>query len=488
MKQTGFNFENTYTSLPAPFFYVDSPTEFPNPQIVIVNHELAKSMSLDFSTLSDDQQAALFCGNLIPEGSIPFSQAYAGHQFGNFTMLGDGRAHMMGEHVTPNKERFDIQFKGSGPTAYSRRGDGLAAIGPMLREYIISEAMHALGIPTTRSLAVATTGKMVMRDRPLPGAVMTRVASSHIRGGTFEYAAATQEPELLLAILEYTIKRHFPELINSETKALSLLHSVMERQIRLMVNWMRVGFIHGVMNTDNMALSGESIDYGPCAFMDSYNPDQVFSSIDQHGRYAYSNQPKLAHWNLTRLAESLLPLIDKDADKAVELASEVLNEFGDSYQKERLTMMRQKLGILAELESKEESDEKLISDLLEWMHKHGADFTNTFRDLSAANAPTGQHYDNEEFTRWHARYAARRLQHGQSVEASIKCMQAVNPSVIPRNHIVEQALEEAESGDLSLMHELLVALQSPYDSNGKNEKFQTPPQACNTPYQTYCGT
>ena len=488
MKRTRFNFENTYTSLPAAFFHLDSPTEFPNPQLVIVNHELAKSMSLDFSTLPDDQQAALFCGNLVPEGSEPFSQAYAGHQFGNFTMLGDGRAHMMGEHVTPNDERFDIQFKGSGPTPYSRRGDGLAAIGPMLREYIISEAMHALGIATTRSLAVVTTGKMVMRERPLPGAVMTRVASSHIRVGTFEFAAATQKPELLSAILEYTIKRHFPELKNSEMKALSLLRSVMDRQICLMVNWMRVGFIHGVMNTDNMALSGESIDYGPCAFMNSYNPDQVFSSIDQHGRYAYSNQPKLAHWNLARLAEALLPLIDEDADKAEELAKEVLNEFDDSYQKERLTMMRQKLGLLGELESEEESDEKLISDLLEWMHKHGADFTNTFRDLSAATTPTGQHYDNEEFTRWYTRYTARRLEHGQSMEASIKCMQAVNPSVIPRNYIVEQALEEAESGDLSLMHELLAALKSPYDSNEKNEKFQTAPHPSDKAYQTYCGT
>jgi len=294
MKDLGFNFDTTYTDLPTSFFHVDSPSEFPEPQVVIVNQALAESMGIDVSVLSEDQQAALFCGNLVPEGSIPFSQAYAGHQFGHFTMLGDGRAHMMGEHTTPEGAKVDLQFKGSGPTPYSRRGDGLAVIGPMLREYIISEALYALGIPTTRSLAVVSTGKKVVRERVLPGAVLTRVTSSHIRVGTFEYAAATQEPENLSAILDYTINRHFPELSESSTKALCLLQAVMEKQMRLIVDWMRVGFIHGVMNTDNMALCGESIDFGPCAFMDAYNPNQVFSSIDQHGRYAYSKKGRAA--------------------------------------------------------------------------------------------------------------------------------------------------------------------------------------------------
>ena len=283
--ESGFNFDTTYTHLPAPFFYVNAPEKIAQPQLTVVNHALAESLGLDLSRLSTEEQAALFCGNITPEGTEPFSQAYAGHQFSHFTMLGDGRAHMLGEHVSPHGERVDIQFKGSGPTPYSRRGDGLAAMGPMLREYIISEALYALGIPTTRSLAVVSTGETILRESYLPGAVMTRVASSHIRVGTFEFAAATQQSENIFALMNYTIERHFPELRDSETKALSLLQTVMEKQIQLIVGWMRVGFIHGVMNTDNMVLCGESIDFGPCAFMDAYNPNQVFSSIDQNGRY-----------------------------------------------------------------------------------------------------------------------------------------------------------------------------------------------------------
>jgi len=488
MERTGLNFENTYMDLPGAFYSVDSPARFTDPQVVVVNDCLAESLGLDFSGLRDDEKAALFSGGLTPEGTAPFSQAYAGHQFGNFTMLGDGRAHMLGEHVTPEGERFDIQFKGSGRKRYSRRGDGLAAIGPMLREYIISEAMHGLGIPTTRSLAVVSTGELVRRERPLPGAVLTRVASSHIRVGTFEYAAAMQQPELLATLLDYTIDRHFPELKDSENKATALLQAVMEKQVPLIVNWMRVGFIHGVMNTDNMVLCGETIDYGPCAFMDSYNADQVFSSIDQHGRYAYSNQPKLAHWNLARLAEAILGLMDKDQEKAVEMAKGVLRNFSDLYKDQWMEMMRQKLGLLGE----EESDEKLATDLLGWMHKHGADFTNTFRDLSSDwdpnNTPSCSLYAKEDFKAWYERYAERRVAHGQTVEDAVERMRRANPIVIPRNHMVEAALAKGESGDLDPMHELLAVLKDPYDYKGDTEKFQEPPAPSDRVYQTFCGT
>lgn len=484
MKETGFNFQNTYTDLPSAFYHVDSPVEFAKPEVVVVNEELEASLGLDFSLLSEDEKALLFCGNAIPDGSVPFSQAYAGHQFGNFTMLGDGRAHMLGEHVTPEGERFDLQFKGSGPTPYSRRGDGLAAIGPMLREYIISEAMHGLGIPTTRSLAVVSTGEKIMRERALPGAVLTRVASSHIRVGTFEYAAALQRPELLLELLNYTVERHFPACCASERKALDLLRSVMERQVLLIVQWMRVGFIHGVMNTDNMALSGESIDFGPCAFMDSYNPDQVFSSIDQYGRYAFSNQAPIAQWNLARLAEALLPLIDRDENKAVEQAKEILLLFQENYEKEYLTMMRQKLGLLA----KRDEDEKLIAALLDWMQQAGADYTNTFRDLSSMSHLSGEIYGNSQFLAWYTRYEKRRDEDEQSIEESVRLMRSVNPTVIPRNHLVEKALELGEADDLEFMHELLAALKNPYDYENEALEFQSPPEPSDRFYQTFCGT
>ena len=485
-QRTGFHFENTYLSLPSPFYSVDSPTGFKAPQVVLLNSDLVTSLGLDFSDLSEDEQAALFSGALIPDGTAPFSQAYAGHQFGNFTNLGDGRAHMLGEHVTPDGERFDIQFKGSGRTRYSRGGDGFAAIGPMCREYIISEAMHGLGIPTTRSLAVVTTGESVQRDRPLAGSVLTRVASSHIRVGTFEYAAAMQNPELLLSLVNYTIERHFPEFKESDTKALALLESVIQRQIYLIVHWMRVGFIHGVMNTDNMVLCGESIDFGPCAFMDTYNPDQVFSSIDKQGRYAYSNQPSIALWNLARLAEALLPLIDDEQEKAVEMAQSLLSQFEDQYAKQWLAMMRQKLGLCTSGDAEE--DRNLIDELLNWMHQNGADFTNTFRDLSQNEAPTADHYDNDAFTAWYERYTKRRRAHGQTLESSIEMMRLTNPVVIPRNHFVERALADVNEGNLTTMLALLAALKNPYDYSLESTKFQTPPEPSSQPYQTFCGT
>jgi len=484
MTNLSFNFDTTYTDLPKVFFYVDSPIEFKTPKVVVFNEALAESMGLDFSKFSEDEQAVLFCGNQIPDGTVPFSQAYAGHQFGHFAMLGDGRAHMLGEHVTPDGRRLDIQFKGSGPTPYSRRGDGLAAIGPMLREYIISEGMYALGIPTTRSLAVVSTGKDILRENYLPGAVLTRVASSHIRVGTFEFAAATREPENISALMNYTIERHFPELQGSETKAVDLLRAVMDRQISLIVHWMRVGFIHGVMNTDNMVLCGESIDFGPCAFMDAYNPAQVFSSIDQNGRYAYANQPPIAQWNLARLAEALLPVMGENMEESAAEAEALLLSFEGVYHNAWLTMMREKLGLLG----KEDFDEALVNELLEWMHQYGADFTNTFRDLSNAGKPRGDNYDREEFSAWYDRYEDRRLKHGQSIEASIVSMRKVNPIVIPRNHLVEQALSDGEAGNLETMNELLMVLQSPYSYGQTDEKFQSPPELSDRVYQTFCGT
>ncbi len=477
----GFNFDNSYLTLPTTFFDIDSPAEFPEPCVAIVNENFATEIGLDFSSLSSEEKAKLFCGNLIPEGTSPFSQAYAGHQFGNFTNLGDGRAHLLGEHLTPEGVRLDIQFKGSGRTHYSRRGDGLAAVGPMHREYILSEAMHALGIPTTRSLAVVHTGETILRERHLPGAVLTRVASSHIRVGTFEYAAATRNPDNISALLDYTVERHFPELAESQTKAMCLLHAVMERQIHLILDWMRVGFIHGVMNTDNVLLSGETIDYGPCAFMDRYHPDQVFSSIDQQGRYAYANQAPITQWNLVRLAEALLPVMGTDLEACAKEAEELLISFEQLYQKAWLQMMRKKLGLLGEAAD----DETLINDLLAYMQRAGADFTNTFRDLSTADHPT---ITDEEFTAWYLRYQNRRLQHGQSIEHSIALMQSVNPFVIPRNHQVEEALSETENNNLGPMLHLLEVLKKPYDYTQACESYQSPPEPSAHIYQTFCGT
>ena len=477
-----FRFDNSYLTLPSAFFHVDAPTAFPSPQLVVKNDDLLAEIGVNLSDYSVEEQAALFCGNLIPDGTTPFSQAYAGHQFGHFTNLGDGRAHLLGEHLTPAGKRLDIQYKGSGRTMYSRRGDGLAAISPMLREYLISEALYALGIPTTRSLSVTTTGEQIQRERPLPGAVLTRVASSHIRVGTFEYAAATQNTENLSALLDYTIQRHYPDLQDHEDKPLALLEAVMQRQIALIVEWMRVGFIHGVMNTDNVLLSGESIDFGPCAFMDYYHADQVYSSIDRQGRYAYSNQPAIAQWNLARLAEALLPLRREDMQSFATEAEELILSYEALYRQAWLTMMRQKLGLLAT----EPDDEQLATDLLSLMQEHEADFTNTFRDLSRPVPPSGDWYDHEDFQSWYHRYEQRRLLHGQSLEASTATMQATNPSVIPRNHQVEHALQRAELGDLTPLHNLLSVLKTPYTQT--NAAYQSPPERSAPAYQTFCGT
>ena len=394
MKNTvNWNFDNTYSRLSNVFKEHIEPVAVKNPELVLMNQDLANELNLDFTKIDENELSALFTGNILPEGSNAIAQAYAGHQFGHFTMLGDGRAVLIGEHLTSNNKRFDVQFKGSGKTAFSRNGDGRAALGPMLREYIISEAMHNLNIPSTRSLAVAKTGEEIIRDTPLQGAILTRIASSHIRVGTFQYVAARNKKDELEILLNYVVKRHYPELINSKNKALDLLNVIIDRQIDLVVNWMRVGFIHGVMNTDNMTISGETIDYGPCAFMDIYEPKTVFSSIDKMGRYAYCNQPAITKWNLSRFAECLIPLIDEDEDKAVKSATELIETFGEKYEKKWLNMMRKKLGLFGV----ENEDKFLIVDLLTRMHQKKGDDTNTFCHLMELNEYDDDLYKNNDF-------------------------------------------------------------------------------------------
>jgi uncharacterized protein YdiU (UPF0061 family) len=373
----GWHFNNTYSKLSDTFREEIKPIPVNNPELIIINDDLATELNLNFSKIDKNELSKIFSGNILPNGSNSIAQAYAGHQFGHFTMLGDGRAVLIGEHTTKSNNKYDIQLKGSGKTAFSRNGDGRAALGPMLREYIISEAMNSLKIPTTRSLAVVKTGEDVQRDKALHGAVLTRVASSHIRVGTFQYIAARQKEDELKILLDYTVNRHYPDIENSNNKALELLNQLIEKQCDLVVNWMRVGFIHGVMNTDNMTISGETIDYGPCAFMDNYDPKTVFSSIDQTGRYAYCNQPVITKWNLARFAECLIPLIDKDQNKAVKIATETINSFEKKYEEKWMNMMRDKLGLFG----LDDKDKFLILDLLTWMHEKKADYTNTFCHL-----------------------------------------------------------------------------------------------------------
>ncbi len=484
MTAAGFHFDNTYARLPETLYTKLAPAPAAAPEIVILNDRLAAGMGLDFSGMNAEEQAALFSGNALPEGAEPLAQAYAGHQFGSFTMLGDGRAHVWGEHITPDGGRFDIQFKGSGRTPYSRMGDGRAALGPMLREYLISEAMHALNIPTTRSLAVVKTGEDVARETMLPGAVLTRVASSHIRVGTFEYAAARQDIELLQTLVDYTLERHFPALAEQENKALALLEAVSERQADLVTHWMRAGFIHGVMNTDNMALSGETIDYGPCAFMDAFHPATVFSSIDMAGRYAYGAQPVMAQWNLARFAEALLPLIHEDENKAVKLAEERVNAFAPLYQEKWLDMMRAKLGLFG----RREEDSALVGDLLDWMQREGADYTNTFRDLRAEAPPPGKPYDSPAFRDWHKRWRDRLAQNTKPLKSAQCLMRAHNPAVIPRNHMVEAALAAGVNGDMKPFHDMLDALKEPYADQPEHSPYTAPPPPSERVYQTFCGT
>lgn len=479
----GWNFDNSYLNLPNLFYTIQNPTPVGSPKLIIMNHSLARDLGLNLEFLQSDEGLSIFSGNQIPEGASPLAQAYAGHQFGHFTMLGDGRAILLGEQIDPSGKRFDIQLKGSGRTPYSRGGDGRAALGPMLREYIISEAMFALGIPTTRSLAVVTTGEKVIRETLLTGAVLTRVASSHIRVGTFEYAARFGSIENLKILADYTMKRHFPNSLSDENQYLSLLREIVKSQAELISKWQLVGFIHGVMNTDNVALSGETIDYGPCAFMDIYDPATVFSSIDTQGRYAYGNQPDIAVWNLSRLAETLVPLIHEEQKVAVELAKDAVSEFYDLYQKHWYQGMRAKLGLFNE----EPEDEVLIENLMVMMQKFRADYTNTFRSLTL-NKPEELIFNGvTQFIQWQEQWEKRLERQKESKELVNALMKRSNPAIIPRNHQVEAALEAADYNDYSKMEKLLELLADPYAYSKEQTEYASVPTN-STCYRTFCGT
>ena len=440
---------------------------------------------MNIQALQSKDVVEVLAGNRIPEGALPLAQAYAGHQFGHFTMLGDGRALLIGEQITPQGDRVDIQLKGSGRTPYSRGGDGRAALGPMLREYIISEAMHALGIPTTRSLAVVTTGEFIIRETDLPGAILTRVAASHLRVGTFQYVAKWCTVEELKALADYTLHRHYPDVETDDNRYLSLLQEVIKRQALLIAKWQLVGFIHGVMNTDNMTISGETIDYGPCAFMDAYDPATVFSSIDTQGRYAYGNQPYMAGWNLARLAETLLPLLHENQEKAVELAQDAISDFNELYFSNWFAGMRAKLGLLNE----ENEDETLIKDLLNMMKKYSADYTNTFRALTFNKPEDTVLSGTKEFDQWYELWQARLGRQQESKDTSRQLMRDSNPAVIPRNHRVEEALKAAvEQEDYSVMERLLDVLSNPYAHTSDQADYCTLPSDTTRPYRTFCGT
>lgn len=481
----GWNFDNSYARLPQSFYSNLNPTPVKAPELVIFNQALATELGLNSQELQGKAGAEIFSGNIIPQGAAPLAQAYGGHQFGHFNRLGDGRAHLLGEHITPEGKRYDIQLKGSGRTPYSRGGDGRATLGPMLREYIISEAMYALGIPTTRSLAVVTTGEEVIRETVLPGAILTRAAASHIRVGTFQYAAAWCSIDELRMLADYTIKRHYPELEGKteSNRYQLLLQEVIKRQADLIAKWMLVGFIHGVMNTDNMTISGETIDYGPCAFMDQFDPTTVFSSIDREGRYAYGNQPYIGGWNLARFAETLLPLLHEDENKAVEIAQEEISKFNELFSLNWVKGMRKKLGLFNE----EKEDEALIEELLKIMKDDQADFTNTFRALTY-NLHEDALMDSSDFIKWHEKWQQRLSKQVQSKEEIQQLMQNANPVIIPRNHRVEEALEAALNGDHSVMLNLLDVLSRPFEQTPQHEKYCKLPTASAQPYRTFCGT
>ncbi len=480
----GWRFDNSYARLPQRLFAQARPAYASAPRVMLLNTGLADALGLSLGALSPDGAAALFSGQAIPAGAQPIAQAYAGHQFGGFTMLGDGRAILLGEHLAPDGSRVDIQFKGSGQTPYSRRGDGRAALGPMLREFVISEAMHALGIPTTRSLAVVATGDPVYREERLKGAVLTRVAASHLRVGTFEFLAAHGDHVALRALADYTIKRHYPAAANAANPYLAFYQAVLERQMALIVQWQLVGFVHGVMNTDNMSIAGETIDYGPCAFMDRYDPGAVFSSIDAYGRYAYDQQPLIAQWNLARFADALLPLLDPVPDKAIELATEVLSSAGARFDAHWLAGMRAKLG----LSNAMPGDDELARELFMWMHTAAADFTNTFRALATGDAALLAPASDQRFAAWHARWRGRIAAEGVSLETAQQRMRAASPVIIPRNQRVEETLAAAEQDDMTVMHRLLEALATPYDDRPRDAAYLSPAPEDSERYRTFCGT
>jgi uncharacterized protein YdiU (UPF0061 family) len=488
-----FPFENTYAALPANFFARVSPTPVASPRLIKLNRPLAIHLGLDPDLLSTPEGTEILAGKNIPEGADPIAMAYAGHQFGHFVpQLGDGRAILLGEVIDADGVRRDIQLKGSGPTPFSRRGDGRAALGPVLREYIVSEAMAVLGIPTTRSLAAVVTGENVMRETPLPGAVLTRVASSHIRVGTFQYFAARGDTDGVRRLADHVIARHYPQAAKADRPYHALLEGVIARQAELVARWLLVGFIHGVMNTDNTSISGETIDYGPCAFMDHYDPATVFSSIDEQGRYAYANQPRIALWNLTRLAECLLPLFSDEQDKAISEAQLVLAEFAEKFNTAYQAGWRSKLGLF----TTRDGDPALAQDLLDAMAKNQADFTLTFRRLSdvaldaADDTSVRQLFtDPAAYDEWAVRWRQRIGDEPQSPAARRSAMRSVNPAFIPRNHRIEAVIEAAVNrDDFAPFEELLTVLSKPYDDQPAFAAYADPPKPDQRVLQTFCGT
>ena len=486
-------FDNSFVKLGEKFYAKLNPTPVEQPEIIKLNDELSHKLGIDLEVLESKDWASIFSGNRILPGSEPLAMVYAGHQFGHLVpQLGDGRAILLGEVIDNSSIRNDIQLKGSGITPFSRQGDGRAELGAVLREYIVSEAMHALGIPTTRSLCAVTSGEPVYRETVLPGAVLTRVASGHVRTGTFQYFAMRGDEKAITKFEDYVIDLNYPEVKEKQNKYLKLLEKVMDRHAKLVTQWMHVGFIHGVMNTDNMALSGETIDYGPCAFMDSFNKTQVFSSIDHAGRYSYGNQPQIVQWNLARLAETLLPLIDKKEDSAVEMAKDIIESYSERFKEFWLADMRQKLGLF----NSEPEDENLIESLLNIMHENEADFTLTFRRL--CHAALGKKMDRnlknlfkdeEAFNKWSNSWRSRLSRESVSPEERVSLMRNVNPAVIPRNHRVEHALNAAvENSDYGPFEKLVDVLSSPYEEIKENDEFMLPPKPGEHVLQTFCGT
>jgi uncharacterized protein YdiU (UPF0061 family) len=485
--------ENSYARLPDRFYARLAPTQVRAPRLVKLNESLARELGLDPDYLASPEGVDILAGNRVPTGSEPLAMAYAGHQFGGFSpQLGDGRAILLGEVIDRNGQRRDIQLKGSGPTPFSRRGDGRAALGPVLREYIIGEAMYALDIPTTRALAAVSTGEEVMREKALPGAVLTRVAASHIRVGTFQFFAVRHDAEGLKALVDYVIERHYPDLADAENRAAALLVRVIDKQAELIARWMLIGFIHGVMNTDNMAISGETIDYGPCAFMDTYDPATVYSSIDEHGRYAYGNQPVIGQWNLSRLAEALLPVIDEDREKAVDIAQEAINSYPAKFEAAFLAGYRKKLG----LSTVEDGDAALAKSLMDVMAANKADFTLTFRALSeAAGDLAGEtklralFEDGTALDDWLVDWRARLAREDGDPSERAAAMKAVNPAFIPRNHLVEEALSAAvDKGDLAPFEKLIRVLSRPFDDQPDVPEYALPPRPEQVVRATFCGT
>jgi len=488
-----FKFDNTYARLPARFYAKLPPTKVAAPRLLKLNEQLADELRIDPDRLKTPLGTEILSGNHIPEGGEPLAMAYAGHQFGGFVpQLGDGRAILLGEVVDMHGRRRDIQWKGSGPTPYSRQGDGRAALGPVLREYIISEAMTALGVPSTRSLSVVATGEMVWRETPLPGAVLVRVASSHIRVGTFQFFAARNDVDGLRALADHVIDRHYPEAREAPNPYAAMFEGVMQRQAGLMAQWLNIGFIHGVMNTDNMSIAGETIDYGPCAFMDTFHPTTVYSSIDQMGRYAYANQARIAMWNLARLVETLLSLIDPNEDAAVKQAEALLEKFPAMFENAYADGLRRKIG----LRSVQSDDAALARDLLERMAKGKADFTLTFRRLgNLVDADNGKPSPRDlfetpgEFDEWAERWRARLAADGTSPDQQSTLMRSVNPAFIPRNHRVEEAIAAAVTrDDLAPFERLVAVLARPFDDQPGNDEFAQPPEPHEVVRQTFCGT